>query len=509
MGATTFPDLAQRARTARRAISLRSAGVSERARALPPFPAPSLPNSRPALLALLRSLRHLRPLLSLSPAPSRIEHARASSKRTRASSSRPWTGSARVDCHRLTPPVGTPAWGRSPGRRGRPASSSDRSAGDDDPGLAAPTGEHRGVTGDGQCPPRPSDAAGPSLYFGRVRCSHPGARVRRRSHGESHGEHEEPPGRRPKPSVSMKGRLTLKTWAQGMKQWLLWLVGDGPLPGQQARTALGATLAVLVVMAVGASVRPPGRHPDISSAGEAKHAQLVRHPGHATSTRHHGSAAIRCDAGRHGARFRSTTPTTSTAPPRPTRGATVRTGGHQRQPGPPRARPAPSGPGPPRPPPRRPRPPPRRTAPPPWRGRVTAGPGPPRRRPRRVPRSSPTPRPRRRHRRRPAAPTPPTSGRVGHGSSRVTWSPPSSPGPVRSRATTSMWPRPLRGEGSDPGERRRHDPGAVLPRRQPQARHHLLLRGEGGQRRGRSAASAEVSSTPTAARTLPGGIAAP
>ena len=42
----------------------------------------------------------------------------------------------------------------------------------------------------------------------------------------------------------------MTSWVGGLRAWLLWLVGDGPLPDVHARKVLGATVAVLVVSSV-------------------------------------------------------------------------------------------------------------------------------------------------------------------------------------------------------------------------------------------------------------------
>src|SRR5664280_663954 len=53
----------------------------------------------------------------------------------------------------------------------------------------------------------------------------------------------------------------MKQWAQGMKQWSLWLVGEAPLPGKRARKMLGVTLgiALLVVAGLAVATRRPAR----------------------------------------------------------------------------------------------------------------------------------------------------------------------------------------------------------------------------------------------------------
>ena len=43
-------------------------------------------------------------------------------------------------------------------------------------------------------------------------------------------------------------------WARGLKQWLLWLMGDAPLPGKRSRAVLAGTVAIVAVLAVGAVI---------------------------------------------------------------------------------------------------------------------------------------------------------------------------------------------------------------------------------------------------------------
>jgi Fibronectin type III domain len=65
----------------------------------------------------------------------------------------------------------------------------------------------------------------------------------------------------------------VKTWARALKQWWLWLVGDSPLPGRSARLMLAGTVAVVLILAVGAAValRSPAapHHSASSKSGDA------------------------------------------------------------------------------------------------------------------------------------------------------------------------------------------------------------------------------------------------
>jgi hypothetical protein len=53
----------------------------------------------------------------------------------------------------------------------------------------------------------------------------------------------------------------MKSWAQGLKQWSLWLFGEGAMPGTRARIMLAATVVVVAVLGVGAAwaVQPQGK----------------------------------------------------------------------------------------------------------------------------------------------------------------------------------------------------------------------------------------------------------
>ncbi len=42
----------------------------------------------------------------------------------------------------------------------------------------------------------------------------------------------------------------MKSWAQGLKQWGLWLLGEGSLPDTRARKMLAGTLAAVAVLVV-------------------------------------------------------------------------------------------------------------------------------------------------------------------------------------------------------------------------------------------------------------------
>ena len=212
----TFPDLAQRARTARRAISLRSAGVSDRARARPPFFAPSRPSSRPALLAFFGRPPSVPLARGLSPGdlPTRasIERTRASKIPTRVSTGRTGSGAIGVGRLRVVDFVG-PA--PSVTRWWRIGASS----------RAPPPPDGTGVTGartqcvtDGaDCAPRPSAAGGPSVYFARFAGLAPGQRwpvsleppAGCRVHGGTRQTIAVDD------AVSMKGRLTVEELGSG------------------------------------------------------------------------------------------------------------------------------------------------------------------------------------------------------------------------------------------------------------------------------------------------------
>jgi hypothetical protein len=53
----------------------------------------------------------------------------------------------------------------------------------------------------------------------------------------------------------------MKSWAQGLKQWSLWLFGEGSMPGTRARIMLAATVVVVAVLGVGTAwaVQPQGK----------------------------------------------------------------------------------------------------------------------------------------------------------------------------------------------------------------------------------------------------------
>ena len=59
-------------------------------------------------------------------------------------------------------------------------------------------------------------------------------------------------GRVSEADVATKGPLMHK-WAQGLKQWSLWLVGEGSTPDRSAGIMLAATVAVLVLLGGGAA----------------------------------------------------------------------------------------------------------------------------------------------------------------------------------------------------------------------------------------------------------------
>ncbi len=64
----------------------------------------------------------------------------------------------------------------------------------------------------------------------------------------------------------------MKQWAQVMRKWSLWLLGDEPLPGKGTRAMLAGTLAVLVVLIAGGLALMPGSAPHKVKHHKAKHA---------------------------------------------------------------------------------------------------------------------------------------------------------------------------------------------------------------------------------------------
>ena len=62
----------------------------------------------------------------------------------------------------------------------------------------------------------------------------------------------------------------MKQWAQVMRKWSLWLLGDEPLPGKGTRGMLAGTLAVLVVLIAGGLALMPGSKPPKVKSHEAK-----------------------------------------------------------------------------------------------------------------------------------------------------------------------------------------------------------------------------------------------
>ncbi len=125
----------------------------------------------------------------------------------------------------------------------------------------------------------------------------------------------------------------MKQWAQVMRKWSLWLLGDEPLPGKGTRAMLAGTLAVLVVLIAGGLALMPGSTPaKHHKAHKAKHSLTLPTLAHPTTTTLAGgtsvttapkSAAARARAARR-ARARARRAGTGTRPKRST-GATTTT----------------------------------------------------------------------------------------------------------------------------------------------------------------------------------------
>ncbi len=102
----------------------------------------------------------------------------------------------------------------------------------------------------------------------------------------------------------------MKQWAQVMRRWFLWLLGDEPLPGKGSRTMLAGTLVVLVLLVAGGiALRPssaaaPIRHrgvraaasplPTLATTTTTTPADLL--PSAATTVPKSGAAAARARA---------------------------------------------------------------------------------------------------------------------------------------------------------------------------------------------------------------------
>ncbi len=67
----------------------------------------------------------------------------------------------------------------------------------------------------------------------------------------------------------------MKQWAQAMRKWWLWLLGDEPLPGKGTRAMLGGTVAVLVVLVAGGLTLMPGSTPPKPTTGRTSDASPV------------------------------------------------------------------------------------------------------------------------------------------------------------------------------------------------------------------------------------------
>ncbi len=65
----------------------------------------------------------------------------------------------------------------------------------------------------------------------------------------------------------------MKKWAQGLKQWSMWLVGEGSMPDRRAGLMLGATIAVVALLGVGAAFAlqnpAPKKHGGVHAAEAA------------------------------------------------------------------------------------------------------------------------------------------------------------------------------------------------------------------------------------------------
>lgn len=64
----------------------------------------------------------------------------------------------------------------------------------------------------------------------------------------------------------------MKSWAQGLKQWALWLFGEGAMPGTRARIILAATVVVVALLGVGTAwaVQPQGNGTKSAASSERR-----------------------------------------------------------------------------------------------------------------------------------------------------------------------------------------------------------------------------------------------
>src|ERR1700722_7496330 len=86
----------------------------------------------------------------------------------------------------------------------------------------------------------------------------------------------------------------MKNWAQGLKQWSIWLVGEGSRPDRRAGLMLGATIAVVVLL--GAGTAWAFQNPAPSRAGGARGAEVAAYRAallHKGRSLHHGSSTTK------------------------------------------------------------------------------------------------------------------------------------------------------------------------------------------------------------------------
>ncbi len=69
----------------------------------------------------------------------------------------------------------------------------------------------------------------------------------------------------------------VKSWAQGLEEWWLWLLGDSSMPGKRSRVILATTVVVVVVLAVGLvlAFRGPARTVSAKSNGNGSQSDQV------------------------------------------------------------------------------------------------------------------------------------------------------------------------------------------------------------------------------------------
>ena len=91
----------------------------------------------------------------------------------------------------------------------------------------------------------------------------------------------------PRPQVTVTDMppqrgLRMKSWAQGLKQWALWLLGEGSLPDKRARKVLAGSLAAVAVL-ITAAVLASGSSPNTTNVGRTNSTDLAGGSGSGSS----------------------------------------------------------------------------------------------------------------------------------------------------------------------------------------------------------------------------------